>query len=217
VGILAQPLCAGFIVYNNRATFLSNAGSVNQYGFEVAEGFPAANVGSAAVPSFAGGTITTSVPVGIAQTQIYPSGSGNQVLGEISFSVAPFAPTPLTLHFAPARRVVGFDVFFRFANIAESVDVDLVDNSSLSFPKQDSDGNLATPEFFGIVSDTPIASITTSGHSGSLDGIETLMDNMAVDVPEPGSGMVTATGIALLVTARRARRMAGAVTASLHA
>jgi hypothetical protein len=199
-----RPLSAAWIVYDNRPAFLSNAGSVNIYGFEVSEGFPAATGGGAStVHSFAGETITTSVP-GVAQTQIYPAGSGNQVLGELSFRVAPFAPTPLTLNFAPARRVVGFDVFFPFANVPESVNINFIDGNALSFSKQDSDGNLATPEFFGITSDTPIASITTSGHSASLDGLETLMDNFAVDVPEP-SGILAIAGIALTASSRRAR------------
>ena len=202
--IVAQPLRAAAIFYNDRPTFLTNAGSVTQYGFEVSEGFPAATGPSSSVTSFAGGTITTSVTVGVARTEIYPAGSGNQVLGEISFSVAPFAPTPLTLHFLPARRAIGFDAYIEFANLTESIDIQFDDGSSTSFSMQDADGNLATPNFFGVTSDRPISSLTTSGHVGSLNGMETLMDNLAVDVPEPGGAMMALAAIAAVgITASR--------------
>ena len=193
-----------YLTYANRATFLAHGDNVTTYGFETSEGFPSATGGgSGAVPSFAGGTITTSVPVGIARTQIYPAGSGNQVLGEMSFSAAPFAPTPLTLNLSPARRAIGFDAYMEFANMTESIDVRFDDGSTGTFSIVDVDGNLATPNFFGITSDSPIASLTTSGHVGSLNGQETLMDNLSVDVPEPAAMATFAAVAAVSITAFR--------------
>src|SRR6188472_233796 len=102
---VARPASGAVMLYSDRPTFLAHAGSVTTYGFEIAEGFPDAS-SSPGVSSFAGGTIKTSVPAGIAALLHFPNASANQVLGEQSFLAAPFAPTPLTLTFGPNRGAV---------------------------------------------------------------------------------------------------------------
>jgi PEP-CTERM motif len=208
IGIVAATpptATAAVMLYSDRPTFLAHSGSVTTYGFEVAEGFPDAGT-IHGVPSFAGGTITTAVPAGFAALFHFPNLSSNQVLGEQTLIVGPIASTPLTLTFGPNRGAIGFDIYFPVAGESGTVTVGFADNTSSMFNLVDNDANTATSIFWGVVSTVPIKQLTSSGTSGSLLGMMTMLDNVAVDAPEPSGLALAAFGaLGTLAGRRRAR------------
>jgi hypothetical protein len=201
---LQSVASAAGITFNNRAAFEAAIGSHRTLTFEPADGFP---VAPAPIMFLDGVFPQASSNGGPASLDIY--GAGNQALtGRLNDLLN--RSTVVTIAPAPGTLAMGFDILDLGAPVAEQATISISDGSDrISFPfhVQDTDGNPATPVFFGVIWDMDITFVDIYAENLLCAGpgicyTPNLIDNLTL-VPEPGAALLALVGAFAL--RRRAR------------
>jgi len=211
----AAPAAAEVMVYPyDRAGFQSQLSEFTTYGFEAGEGFAIGRI-----EEFANGLIRSYQLIHLptrpsvrypAFIKGHPYEPETQVLGSAQLvGPLPVPHSPFVLEFTGPVYAVGFDMV-NLSPVRADIAVHVADGpGALMFAFTDNDADFTTEAFWGIVSSSPIASMSiTDVRSEISDSAETLDDLTISVVPEP-AGVVVGVCTALSLGARRGRRSSG--------